>query len=77
LPEIQPGTPATVTLRDTAPTDRSDERVPVVADCLRTLPWKDLTRVALCRHLVSALEQWWVQRQCAAVELGRLLDGGT
>jgi hypothetical protein len=65
LPELQPGTPPTVTLRDTTPTDRSDERVAVLADCLRTLRWTALTRATLCRHLVSALQQWWLQRQFA------------
>jgi hypothetical protein len=39
------------------------------------LRWTALTRATLCRQLVSALEDWWVRRRFADVELGWLLDG--
>jgi hypothetical protein len=68
-----PGPPSAVRLRETEPADPSDERVAALAELLRALRWKALTRVALCRQLVSALEEWCMRCRFADVELGWLL----
>jgi len=65
-----------VGLGDVVPADPGDERVELLVAMLRTLRWRVLTRTALCRQLVSALESWSVRRQLADIELGWLLDGG-
>jgi hypothetical protein len=70
-----PGTRSAVRMRDIEPADPSDERVAVLAERLRVLRWKALTCATLCHQLVSALEDWWVRRRFADVELGWLLDG--
>lgn len=71
-----PGARANLTLRETAPADPSDERVVVLTEFLRALRWRTFTRAALCRQLVSVLEQWSLRRRLADVELAWLLDGG-
>lgn len=58
------------------PAVRSDERVGVLVEALAALRWRVLTREALCRRLVSALECWSVRRRLVDIELGWLLDGG-
>jgi hypothetical protein len=70
-----PGPHTAVRLRDVDPADPADERAVVLAELLRALRWRALTRAALCRQLVSALDAWWLQRRFADVELGWLLDG--
>jgi hypothetical protein len=70
-----PDARSAVRLRDIEPADPSDERVAALAEFLRALRWKALTRATLCRQLVSALDAWWVRRRFADVELGWLLDG--
>jgi hypothetical protein len=70
-----PGTRSAVRMRDIGPADRSDERVAALAELLRVLRWRALTRATLCRQLVSALEDWWVRHRFADVEMGWLLDG--
>jgi hypothetical protein len=60
---------------DLEPADPGDERVAVLVAALCALRWRMLTRTALCRQLVSALESWSVGRQLADIELGWLLDG--
>jgi hypothetical protein len=72
LPDPRPS----VRLGDMVPADPGDERVELLVAMLRTLRWRVLTRAALCRQLVSALESWSVRRQLADIELGWLLDGG-
>ena len=72
LPDPRP----LVRLGDIVPADPADERVELLVAMLRTLRWRVLTRAALCRQLVSALESWSVRRQLADIELGWLLDGG-
>jgi hypothetical protein len=59
------------------PADLRDERVAVLVEALGALRWRMLTRAALCRQLVSALDRWSVRRRLADIELGWLLDGGT
>ena len=71
-----PGPRPSVRLGDIVPADPGDERVELLVAMLRTLRWRVLTRTALCRQLVSALESWSVRRQLADIELGWLLDGG-
>ena len=71
-----PGPRPAVRLGDIVPADPGDERVAVLAAALCTLRWRMLTRTALCRQLVSALESWSVRRQLADIELGWLLDCG-
>jgi hypothetical protein len=46
----------------------------VLVAALSALRWRLLTRTALCRQLVSALESWAVRRRLADIELGWLLD---
>lgn len=58
------------------PADPDDERVAVLVEALAALRWRVLTRTALCRQLVSALESWSVRRRLADIELGWLLDDG-
>jgi hypothetical protein len=70
------GAGTTVTLRESDPADPADERVAVLTEFLRTLRWRTFTRAALCRQLVSVLEQWSLRRRLADVELAWLLDGG-
>ena len=72
LPDPRPS----VRLGDMVPADPGDERVELLVAMLRTLRWRVLTRTALCRQLVSALESWSVRRRLADIELGWLLDGG-
>ena len=72
LPDPRPS----VRLGDMVPADPGDERVELLVAMLRTLRWRVLTRTALCRQLVSALESWSVRRQLADIELGWMLDGG-
>ena len=72
LPDPRP----LVRLGDIVPADPADERVELLVAMLRTLRWRVLTRTALCRQLVSALESWSVRRRLADIELGWLLDGG-
>jgi hypothetical protein len=71
-----PGPRPSVRLGDVVPADPGDERVELLVAMLRTLRWRVLTRTALCRQLVSALESWSVRRRLADIELGWLLDGG-
>jgi len=71
-----PGPRPSVRLGDVGPADPGDERVELLVAMLRTLRWRVLTRTALCRQLVSALESWSVRRQLADIELGWMLDGG-
>ena len=71
-----PGPRPSVRLGDVVPADPGDERVELLVAMLRTLRWRVLTRTALCRQLVSALESWSVRRQLAELELGWMLDGG-
>jgi hypothetical protein len=70
-----PGPGVAVRLGDVDPADPGDERVAVLVAGLCALRWRMLTRTALCRQLVSALESWSVRRQLADIELGWLLDG--
>ena len=72
LPDPRP----LVRLGDIVPADPADERVELLVAMLRTLRWRVLTRTALCRQLVSALESWSVHRRLVDIELGWLLDGG-
>ena len=46
----------------------------VLVAALSALRWRLLTRTALCRQLVSALESWAIRRRLADIELGWLLD---
>jgi hypothetical protein len=62
---------------DIEPADPGDERVAVLVQALGALRWRVLTRAALCRQLVSALESWSVRRRLADIELGWLLEGGS
>jgi hypothetical protein len=71
-----PGPPTGVRLCDVDPADPSDERVAVLLAVLGALRWRTLTRVALCRRLVSGLESWWVGRRLADIESTWSLDGG-
>jgi hypothetical protein len=71
-----PGPRPLVRMGDVVPADPGDERVELLVAMLRTLRWRVLTRTALCRQLVSALESWSVRRRLADIELGWLLDGG-
>ena len=71
-----PGPRPSVRLGDIVPADPGDERVELLVAMLRTLRWRVLTRTALCRQLVSALESWSVYRRLVDIELGWLLDGG-
>jgi hypothetical protein len=70
-----PGPRPAVRMEDVEPADPGDERVEVLVAMLRGLRWRMLTRTALCRQLVSALESWSVRRRLADIELGFLLDG--
>ena len=71
-----PGPRPPVRLGDVVPADPGDERVELLVAMLGTLRWRVLTRTALCRQLVSALESWSVHRRLVDIELGWLLDGG-
>jgi hypothetical protein len=71
-----PGQRAPVRLSDIEPADPDDERVAVLVSALRAMRWRLLTRAALSRQLVSALESWAVRRRLVDIELGWLLDGG-
>jgi hypothetical protein len=71
-----PGPRPAAWMDDVDPADPGDERVAVLVTALYALRWRMLTRTALCRQLVSALESWSVRRQLADIELGWLLDGG-
>jgi hypothetical protein len=71
-----PGPRPPVRLGDIVPADPGDERVELLVAMLRTLRWRVLTRTALCRQLVSALESWSVRRRLVDIELGWLLEGG-
>jgi hypothetical protein len=71
-----PGVRPLVRLGDVEPAEPSDERVVVLIEALSTLRWRMLTRVALCRQLVNALERWTVRRRLVDIELSWLLDGG-
>lgn len=64
-------------MHDVEPADPADERVAVLVEALNALRWRVLTRTALCRQLVGALDCWSVRRRLAEIELGWLLDGGT
>ena len=72
LPDPRPA----VRLGDIVPADPGDERVELLVAMPRTLRWRVLTRTALCRQLISALESWSTRRRLADIELGWLLDGG-
>jgi hypothetical protein len=69
-----PGPRPTSQIDDVQPADPGDERVAVLVAALSALRWRLLTRTALCRQLVSALESWSVRRRLADIELGWLLD---
>lgn len=71
LPGPRPG----VRMNDVEPADACDERVAALVADLASLRWRLLTRTALCRRLVSALESWAVRRRLADIELCWLLDG--
>jgi hypothetical protein len=70
-----PGPRPEAWMDDLEPAAPGDERVAVLVAGLRALRWRMLTRTALCRQLVSALEWWSVRRELADIELGWLLDG--
>jgi hypothetical protein len=70
-----PGPRPAARMDDMVPADPGDERVAVLVAVLRALRWRVLTRTALCRQLVSALESWSVRRELADIELAWLLDG--
>lgn len=71
-----PGPHPAVRMDDVEPADPGDERVAVLVAVLAGLRWRELTRTALCRQLVSALESWSVRRRLVDIELGWLLEGG-
>ena len=76
LLDALPGPRPTAWMDNVEPADPGDERVAVLVAALCALRWRTLTRTALCRQLVSALESWSVRWQFADIELGWLLDGG-
>jgi hypothetical protein len=58
------------------PADRDDERVPLLAEFLAARHWRTFTVVGVSRHLVSALETWWRERQWLDLESHWSRDNG-